>query len=74
MGNEPIYGCWFPVRKRRLGVPQQVIGAFTNTAELLHCFESSSVMATKAIVPLCIPDDEGNIGVEYYWVDSVIVM
>ena len=51
-----------------------MIEAFTNTAELLHCFESSGVVPTKATVPLCIPDDEGNIGVEYYWVDSVIVM
>ena len=51
-----------------------MIGAFTNAAQLLHCFESSSVMAAKAIMPLRIPNDEGNVGVEYYWIDSVIVM
>ncbi len=50
-------------------------GAFTNTAKLLDFFKSGGVLLpTEAIVPLGIPNDEGNVGVQHHWIHSLVVM
>ena len=49
-------------------------GAFANTAKLLDFFKSGSVMPTKVIVSLGIPNDEGNVGVQHHCIHSLVVM
>ena len=59
--------------KLGLRVTSQVCGTFADAAKLLDLRKSCRVVTTKAVMTLCVADDEWYIGVEHDRIDLLVV-